>query len=823
MKTKSFKKSLSFILALCLLLSVFSATVFTTGAAAKAVKVDDMGDYVCADFSANRFFTLKGVKLYLYDMNYGSGYELFDYSQSFKDAKSVKLLDAQSVGTKFYTLFTDSNQCILNIIDLTNFSSFTNNLSFSCDKFTVLDNGVVIITVKNGNSDYLFHLKDSRNSAFYNLSTHIDDFYGAVGNRVYYKTSRGMSYGDLSDSGFTQSSDVINGVSIPSNNRTDSLEILNNGYCATNTGDFYTVSSDGVFEKKTTFNRDGYTETSGPLTSVLSGSKMIITANGQNTLTAVDLDTYNTISSVSTKYTPYLLYADDSGVLCVEKNGNDFYYETFNISDFVEIEPTVINLNDESVYKGRTKEDIALMYSAAIGEADLSADALSVKGSTQKPYAGSVIDSKAQTTLLDFSNYMRRLAGLSDYSYGGDSTAATVGKGAVLLSAVKNTYSGHQPPRPSDMDEAFYNEAYSVCGGNISYGNGSTVYNQIKSIRSLSDDVNNASNQEINMGGYHQGYNTPGHRNCFLQRGGNKLTYGYSDKVLLQYYEYAQKNPNAAGTIEETGNNEAAYAWPSPGAFPLEEIDKNAVWTLYFNTDLLDLGKNEPVITITDLTTGDTFVRDTEMHDADGQREGYATSNFWGKCLSFTPPKADSYSNKSYKVTVENLIDGNKMPATVEYTINFFDYNGEYTINGQTYNMDIYGKLSPAEEPTTAEPSTAEPTTAQPTTAQPTTTQPTTFEPSTAAPTTVEPASTEPVTEPSTNPYFGYLIGDVNFDKSVDVLDAVIIHKYSVEKTDLDVLQRYVADVNNDGNIDVLDALDIQKYCVEKLSEFKKK
>lgn len=68
-----------------------------------------------------------------------------------------------------------------------------------------------------------------------------------------------------------------------------------------------------------------------------------------------------------------------------------------------------------------------------------------------------------------------------------------------------------------------------------------------------------------------------------------------------------------------------------------------------------------------------------------------------------------------------------------------------------------------------------------------------------------------------------YMIGDVNFDGSVDVLDAVIIHKYTVDKTELDVLQEYVADVNDDENIDVLDALDIQKYCVDKISEFTKK
>ncbi len=68
-----------------------------------------------------------------------------------------------------------------------------------------------------------------------------------------------------------------------------------------------------------------------------------------------------------------------------------------------------------------------------------------------------------------------------------------------------------------------------------------------------------------------------------------------------------------------------------------------------------------------------------------------------------------------------------------------------------------------------------------------------------------------------------YLVGDVNLDGSVDVLDAIMIQKYAVDKAKLSDIQLEVGDVNNDGNVDVLDATDIQKYSVEKIKEFKKK
>lgn len=66
------------------------------------------------------------------------------------------------------------------------------------------------------------------------------------------------------------------------------------------------------------------------------------------------------------------------------------------------------------------------------------------------------------------------------------------------------------------------------------------------------------------------------------------------------------------------------------------------------------------------------------------------------------------------------------------------------------------------------------------------------------------------------------IIGDVNGDTVSDVLDAIIIQKYSVDKVNLDSVQLNAADVNGDGYVDVLDAADIQKYAVGKFEKFKR-
>lgn len=67
------------------------------------------------------------------------------------------------------------------------------------------------------------------------------------------------------------------------------------------------------------------------------------------------------------------------------------------------------------------------------------------------------------------------------------------------------------------------------------------------------------------------------------------------------------------------------------------------------------------------------------------------------------------------------------------------------------------------------------------------------------------------------------VIGDLNSDNSVDVLDATVVQKHAVGKADLTNEQLSIADVNNDNNVDVLDAAEIQKFAAGKITEFKKK
>lgn len=64
------------------------------------------------------------------------------------------------------------------------------------------------------------------------------------------------------------------------------------------------------------------------------------------------------------------------------------------------------------------------------------------------------------------------------------------------------------------------------------------------------------------------------------------------------------------------------------------------------------------------------------------------------------------------------------------------------------------------------------------------------------------------------------LLGDVNGDGEITIVDATIIQKYIVGQTTLDDETFNVADVNKDGAVTVVDATLIQKFVVKVITEF---
>lgn len=202
--------------------------------------------------------------------------------------------------------------------------------------------------------------------------------------------------------------------------------------------------------------------------------------------------------------------------------------------------------------------------------------------------------------------------------------------------------------------------------------------------------------------------------------------------------------------------------------------------------------------------------------------------------------KKVTYTTGTYKTNVDDYLKMRSGAGTSYSSIAFVPNNvtlnvtkvstaGGYTWGYTSYNgktgwvaLDFCAFVSSSTvQPTTAKPA-VQPTTAKATvqlttakaTVQPTTAKAT--QPATVQPTTVQ-ATTAPVTtQPSNdnNNDTPYMIGDVNLDGHVNVIDATEISKYIVSISTLSDVQRELADYNHDGEINVVDATEVQKFVV---------
>ncbi|MBQ3298822.1 MAG: leucine-rich repeat protein [Ruminococcus sp.] len=64
------------------------------------------------------------------------------------------------------------------------------------------------------------------------------------------------------------------------------------------------------------------------------------------------------------------------------------------------------------------------------------------------------------------------------------------------------------------------------------------------------------------------------------------------------------------------------------------------------------------------------------------------------------------------------------------------------------------------------------------------------------------------------------LLGDVNGDGKIDIMDATTVQKFAAELIDLDADHKAAADVTGDGKVDIMDATMIQKYVAELIDHF---
>lgn len=437
------------------------------------------------------------------------------------------------------------------------------------------------------------------------------------------------------------------------------VEIINDTVLVTSMGAFYPLDqiTDSTFSQSLYAEKNlemgaqyDYLYNAG-VSTVIKGD-LVYTLYDNKTIFGYSMSTGEKKKVFYAKNKIFNLKGCGDDLIALETDGTTFSYEQVPVDSFRTVTTKTYNMNDFSVYQGRTKAQIEEKFKSAL-PADMNQTLYQSVGSASGTYKESTLTAATRKNAVTISNYYRWLAGLTGVGSSSDDIWTRAGKGAVLLAS--SDFS-HNPDQPSDMPDDFYKEAVEGTGSsNIAMNYYADQYKLVKSIRQFLDDT---------------GYTVPGHRNTFFTRNATNIAYGIHGAYMCQTVEYTG-DPNPSGTAE-VGNNEMAYAWPAAGAFPAEELSPFAYWTVCLNTDKLNLSGVGLVVTVEDQITGEKFVRESK-------ETGLYTSKYWGYYVCFAPPElpdgVDSYAGRKYRVTFSNLSDADSMPAVLTYTIDFFQYS----------------------------------------------------------------------------------------------------------------------------------------------------
>ncbi len=520
------------------------------------------------------------------------------------------------------------------------------------------DSGNIYLAVRQqeetiGNPTALYVLDNQGHKlAQTNLSKPIDSFFGFAEGGKFYCAESQPFIRRLKSGAYTGGSLTLDSGSPASlNYYYIRPAAMTGGYLATCATDIYDPATGAVVAS---FSGTGFSRKFCGANAVVADGVAYVLATA-HTVRAFDLNSGELTGYYSTDKTIVSLIEGKNGLVLLTRADTGCRYEVLPFDGFEAVGEQLIDLNTLPAFQ-RTQSEIVRRFSEAVPQ-DYNAPMFSETGSVTAPYKEYTISEGTQESLVRTASYYRWLAGLKGFETADATAWSNAAKGAVLTERnfVLTHSLSHTPERPADMDEDFYQAGYRATStSNLSFGYGNGQRAIVKLLRGFLND---------------RGYHIPGHRDTFMTRNG-----------------VYQGDPNPQGA-SVTGNDLPAYAWPAPGHFPAEDIDTSAVWTINLNTDLAGTTDKEVCVTITDLQTGEQFVRDSE-------ETGLYSTTSWGKYLSFLPPTATSYAGKRYRVEVTNLINAEMLPVKLSYTVSFFSYADGAELDGVICTADKYGRLT---------------------------------------------------------------------------------------------------------------------------------
>jgi hypothetical protein len=279
-----------------------------------------------------------------------------------------------------------------------------------------------------------------------------------------------------------------------------------------------------------------------------------------------------------------------------------------------------------------------------------------VTPSIKAPYAPGSVNAGFLSDGLGIINFARFLAGLpNDVTL--DSNRNTDGQYAAVLLAA-GTFS-HEPPKPADMTQAFYDRAVATTtSSNLGYGYADSETFQLDCLSD--DDAGNIPRL--------------GHRRWLL-----------NPQMLESGIGFAESR-HATYAFDRSRTEQLTYsaiAYPSAGPFPVDGgfLCSTTPWSITLNPLRYDWDTTGHTVTLRRVSDGKTWTFTASDTNTSGE---YFATNFSGygvpNVFIFRPdPQSVTYAaGDQFDVTLSGGIyaEGTRTPATITYRTRFISLDG---------------------------------------------------------------------------------------------------------------------------------------------------
>ena len=548
-------------------------------------------------------------------------------------------------------------------------------------------------------------------------------------------------------------------------------------------GEFYEINYNADNEAGVSYTIKGSIDINGSysnIANITSSDDTYAYIGGKNGL----LHIYNWHTN---KIEKYLEIGEGKTITCVCKNGDEllveyykdgtYYSLTININDF-----NVVTHNiaiSDHISLTHTKSQIKNKYDE-LSIINTTSDLYEQTPSITAPYTAGSLLPQVKTDTINQINYFRWITGLNNITQN-EQYMEYSQKGAVLLAA--RGLLTHYPARPSDMDEEFYEQGYKAASAGIGYSanisKGSLMANSIKG---YIDDTSNM-------------YPDVGHRLSLLDPDATSVSFGYANS-------YGVVNVFTEG---ETNNDEAYYAWPSPGNFPVESINYNAMWSVTLTNKgyfvdapryiVLKANGKEYSSANEDFTLYYDNIYKTYYFDIPTELRNYLTDGNYS-----------IQNGKSVEIEIYGLADNYGNTYVIKYPINFFSLDKVLTdisLDSTTVRIGDTKKIELKMTPEGAEPD-GEIKWSSSNTNVATISDDGTITAKTKGTTTIT-AEVDGLTATATINVIDYILGDVNGDGKVTLVDYGKILSHVKGLNLLTGQNLKAADVNQDGKVTLVD------------------